>query len=866
MKYTITWVVNFCENDHLKDSLVQFDFDWCKYSQVSELDGLNDHEKLEDNFQTFFTDQKYKKTLYRFWKDNDQIKKNNINVIIISDHRSILAASKFARQLKIDRQFSTNVGLVNANMSVYLSSYWSLAWDNNDYNDNMDSLFELVLFQNSTVSKRPFEKVFIFKNTNEGGEYGRFWRDEEIFNLIVSREIQLILTLSLLDETSVILKSDSRDTGDWARSFGGFVIFNDVDKVYAKEAKKVSKTLSTYFLNEKDKKWEIDYNIDLVENARELDCDQIISEITLNTENKIQFERFDSTKAWGWFNLKELKKFFDTKLFRILLETKEEKINFVKKSYSEVRSTINENLSSILSDNGRVATPQDIFNSYFKHKPFSVPALQDGIDEFNDLVREKRRLNKSNYDNGYNFEPFGIAEESQDDFELMKENFKGTDDFKLNQEEKKLFALLKLKSENLAHPLALIIRTTVISTLCLMLCYMPLTYVFPYNLVGTLLTFFVLSIICCVPFALMWRKYRKELVEIADLQRKYELQLKFNLTRKVHEFIFRKTDNFYEEYIKKCKDFKTDIDNFVKSLQKVNLSAKVKEESASLESVICASELVYKIPNLNISSDDNKVLSIAEVTSNSDRMFDLFRWMIDKNDHNLTDFLNISFKEINRMIAENLLNTKGNPNSLADLIFGLDQTPPSNIKESYRSKLLSILAPFRSMKNDDEVLFEVDYTAHDSSKINANIGIYFKGQEFNPEINSIAPNGVKDVMLFFTANKPANGLITLFSNNINESFYNRTKNYFENQNNRGKLNEILGFTIEDLVNHYGNSLEKGLNSTEIHDYIIKDLFKGFDGRRENHFENTRNPFVKDIMTFTRGIIDEKLSLAVKNNI
>jgi hypothetical protein len=853
MNHALTWVVNFSKNDDLRDNITFFGDTWIKYSNGYEMLGELD-STINKTLVDYFDGKEYTSILHRFWDSAVNFNSEKFNLIVIADRDSLFLSAQFAIEFKRSRNFLVDIGLpANSFKNSFLISFWEHSWSNSDYEKSAFGLYELSLYQNSIPIHRPFDSVYFYKNTNEGlNSYGKYYETNDIV-FHSSRILQLISYLSIASQSSSV----NDNVEKWARSFGGLLIYNDTEQIYKINAEKISAIIFDSILKKEQGSWAIDfYSNKLESHTNDFDCTKIFHKITASAYSTQDVIPLNYQNAWDWFSLKNLKLFFEDFIGGILFKTKQVKLSFVEKSYKEVKDKIDENLRKIKSqpDALGIASPQSIFNSYFKQKPYSIAALRLGLGELIKLVQEKRNGLLNFYNAGYKineevFFPFGLDEESKKELDVLIHDFNGRDDLALIESEKAALNSINEVSASLPHPISILSKNFILGTLFVMMAYVPLMSLFD-SLLGKVIGYSILSLLFILPTVLGWYKYRNALRKISTQRLKYEVLVKYNLSRRVNTYLFRKIDDFFDSYLKSCASFLSDIESFQKNEIPQEFETLHQEENTYF-SIKPLSSVVNKIPEVLVSIDtDGSNLKISELLNSEEYIFKFYRNLVEENELNIEKILVGGYNELNTVVEKNMTRTKGNSSNIANVVFG----SKLNLRQEIIHDLLNAIPPYNG--TEDYIKWEVYYASPDVSV----------KDEIRNFLSPIATSNVSDLSqpevnpneLYITSfNIPESGVKTLFSLNLKESFYDISQEYYHKHKDR--LDSILDFSYGNIVKFYGETLAGKYTDNKIKESSFKHLLTSFEGGYDAKFDNEKVKFSKEFKDYNIDIIEYKIS-------
>lgn len=860
MNYSITWVVNFSKEDYLKNNLDFLNNNWCKYTSANEIFSDLDRTNIA-SISDFFVNKSYKNLLHRFWNNNEQLNFDKFNLVVISDRENLFFASLFSYEFKKNKDLLVDIGLTaNYFKNNYLIGFWEHSWSNIDYENNLNALYELSLFQNSIPLNRPFDMAFFYKNTNEGiSNFGKYWESNDE-NFHASRCVHLILHLSTAKANSTINKDIER----WCRSFGGLLIYNDSENIYEIQSSLTLKALLSALSKEEKGNWAIDYSKNKLDQVTAgFDSKNIFQEITSKSNTAETTEAPDFQDAWNWFSLNKLKFFFENILSYLLFNLKLNKIKFIEKTYKSLKDNIDNNLNNVLSESGsnKIISPEQIFDDYFKNKPFSMGALRSGVKDLMSIIESKRDELTRFYFSGYEidgniFLPFGLDENSKKEFDAISLQFKEQDDLKIIESEIQILDSFEKSSSLIPHPVSLLLKTFALSTVLVMLAFIPLKNLFDTTFVGYFSFYSILTILFIVPFIWFWNKYNKSIKELRDQIVKYEALLKYILLRRINQYIYRKVDNYFESYISKCSIYLSKIESFIKKSIINNNDSIIdnKLNSRPLFSVKPLSELVDEMPELKITIDEDGFgIKVSELEKSYENIYKFFSTMVHKNDITLSEILNNDNSVILKNISDNIQNTEGNTNHISQILFG----SKINIKQEKLKELLDVIPPFNGISNED--IFNIE----SYSSFNGDKNIIENLSNFISPLNILNFKDHSDLdvvskeLNIVSFNSPLHGLKTLFSLNITNSYYEISKSYFNN--NKERLDLIFDILYEDIVKFYGESLPEKFIDNQISELSFRQCNRGFDGGFDEDFENIKITFSKNFKEYNEGFINKKIS-------
>jgi hypothetical protein len=857
MNHTITWVVNFSHDGSLGEKMNFFeDSTWIKYSNGFQILDQTFDSEINESVPGFFNDKIKYSFLDRFWADGTNFNSEKFCLIVIANRENTFIASRFAAEFKKSNGFLTDIGLpANSFKKSYLISFWEHSWSNTDYEKNIFGLYELSLFQNSTpISSRPFDSVFFYKNTNEGiGTFGNYYETNDV-NFHSSSIFQLISYLSIAKKDSLV----KDDLEKWARSFGGLLIYNDTEQINKINAEKISKLIFESIVKKDQGIWSIDYHTKKLDShTNDLDCSKIFQNVTSTVSSTQEVEPLNFQNAWDWFGLEKLKEFFEKYISGVVFKTKEIKLNFVKKSYKEIKNKIDENLRKMQSepDSLGISSPKQIFNSYFKHKPFSIESLRVGLGELINLIEAKRNGLLNFYSNGFKindsaFFPFGLDEKSKIELDVLIQEFNGRDDFALIEAEKKTLNSINEACSTLPHPLSILSKNFILGTLLVMMAYVPVMSFLDSSFLVKILGYSMLSLLFIFPAVLGWYKYGNALRKISSERLKYEVLVKHNLSRRVNAYLFRKIDDFFDTYLKSCASFLSEIEGFQK-FQTPQPSQEIEQNKDEFISIKPLSSIINEIPEVLVSIEpDGEKLKISELLVSDENVFKFYKNIVFECDLDLEKLLQGGLNELEKGVSRNMNNTIENSTNVATVIFG----SKLNLKQGIAQSLLDVIPPYNG--TEDFIKIEVIY-ASPLISVTDEIKNFLSPINVSNYADLSKPDDNPNELYIVSFNIPKQGVKSLFSLNLKDSFYDTTQNYFEK--NKSRLAIILDFSYSNIVKYYGETLPDKFLDSKIRDSSLRHLLTSFDGGFDENFNNERVKFSKEFKEYNIEIIESKIS-------
>jgi len=850
--YSLTWIVDFRETRNIKEVVRFFTSPVFKYTPVSELSGLIDFESVE-SIKAYFDEQKYKPLLNRYWGGEESFATGKFNLIVLADSAEIYFASLFTYFLKKSNDFLLNIGLsANYYIKTYLISFWEHAWNNTEVESKTSALLELTLFQNAGSLARPFDLVFVYKNTNEGIlNYGKYWQGDDVA-FHQSRSLQLISYLSSVGTDTML----NEDNVIWSRSCGGLLIYYDIENVYEIKSKRIADVLLSSFIESDHIKWSLSEKSKISDSLKLLSVSNLFTSLSANHNNQATATHLDTRDAWNWFSLKKLSSFFETILSSIVFFAKSARINFQKAEYSRYRKKIDENFKKLLSGT-QIPDPEVIFDKIFSDQLFSLKAYEKAVKEMIDAVIALKSDHMDRYRAGYGFGQgsfiaFPMDDTVKKEYEFIESSFRNVDDLKLNEEEQNYFAKLKYEAERVPHPAALLFKTFALSTVVVMLAFIPLTTLLGAGSLNLALTYLILLFLFALPFYFSWNHYGASFRRIKAINNEFTALYLYTHSRRITSHLFNRLDGFYDDYLIKCNQLLDHIEakkKFLKILPTVDVVA---TNQFSAYAVRSATDVLDKMPNLNIDLFGNDKLNTADIGRSEDINYELFDNLIQNTDLTLQKLLDQGAPLLQQEIKKLLKNSNGNFLSVADLLFnGRD-----NIRPIVKKELLDAVPSFSSIKEQETLRYEILYHATESSAVKENMSLFF--QPLTHQIQYRAtPDYFTHQLNILAITYPHFNLLTLFKLNLRESFYDSLMEYYKS--NRSRLNTILTLVYNDIIQNIKAMLELKLTDPQMVPKSYQACFNGFDQKfEEEKFLNKRAPLFDEFMSYNTDIIEGKI--------
>ena len=851
MPNDLTWVIDFRNPTNKLEHSEILSEDWCKINKIEE---LISGDFSEENVKSYFANYTYRENLRDFWNDAVIINPNKINIVILADGNKIKDACLFSYYLKQDiLSFFNQIGLLPTHsLNCYLCSYWDSSWTKEVEHERINDLYNLNLYQNvPDIKKRPFDFVFIFKDINSGLGQNEF--RSRISNLdYFSTKINALIFHISCQKNELI---NSLDFSKWCLAFGANHIYFNAKELYSKSAKELMDLIVQELIQKEIDPWELQYDKPLADNLKSLNFGEVFNAIKYKqsaNQNflKTEFYKQDFSPLWDWIGLTKLHTFFTNSLKDILYKLKIGKVEFLFKEYNLMRSEVDRNHNEFRNfSSSNVRSPKVIFDEYFKYKPFSFQAYRKGLLELIAEIEKRKMENKDAYHKGYldpelPYSPCSMSPSVLDKYSELVTEYNDKTDFLISDITNNQVLSLKEKAENTPHPVSLLLKTTVLSSVIVLLAYIPLSNLLENNL----LTFGSLFVMFVLPYVFMWSRFKKNADKLAELCDEYEALSKYYVTRKLNDYINREIDTLYNAYLDECK---LELELIEKKLQEAEDFLKQKtiqdQSVVSALSIKNANEMAEYIPAIKIEINGEQ-FETKVLKDNNGKLFQYFKQTIDKDSISLSQLLTKDFDYLNDIIVLQLKDSLDNISSAADLLF-----PGSglNMKSDEKKMLLDLLPPYNNGNSSiDQIYTEVivdSYKLEDDTMISGILD-----SKLNPKL--IRSNSTNSTALNFgyisvlTINQAKMNLYDLFSSSIGGnkvSFIEQTEKYFNNQ--KEQFLHLLRTVIKEII------ISSKTETTENREIVFKAVMKGFD---TNFDENAWQLYITDLNDITHPFVKE----------
>jgi hypothetical protein len=862
MSHDLTWVIDFRNSDTnlIYDQILSKD--WCKIHKIEALISGDFTEKKVKEYFEFFT---YSKELKDFWSAEEIRNPRKINIVLLAEDEKIINASLFSYYLKQNTvNFLNQIGLgPSSAINCYLCSYWDNTWTFEEKGAKISNLYSLNLFQNIPVAtRRPFDFVYIFKDINAGlgqNEYRNRKSNREYFDTKITA---LVFHISCNEHNKQI---DSI----WCGSFGASHIYFNAEELYSKSAKEIANLIVQELINKENEPWELQQNQPLSEKLKSLEFSAVFNSLKFtNTTSQFgkstEFYKHDFSSLWDWFSIANLKAFFNDSLSEILFKLKSGKVDYLFNEYNLMRTGVDTNFNVLVNEElSKLNTPSLIFDDYFKHKPFSFLSYRKGILELIDIVEKRRLENKEAFEKGYldpemPYSPCSMSPEVLVKYNYFVNEYKEKPDILYSNVAENQVLELKEKAESIPHPVSLLLKTFVLSSIVALFAYIPLNNLLENN-VYTLLGSFILFIL---PFVFMWKNFKNNATKLAEYCDEFEALNKFFVTKKLNEYIFKKVDSLYLEYLNQCKLELANIEKKTIEAERFLSSQKNYKKEGVIDSLSIrnANSIAREVPPIKIEINGEN-FETKDLMNDFTKLFQYFKQTIGNDSIKLSQLLTSEFDHLMDIIIDQLKNSKDNISSAADLLF---PSVGQNIKPEEKELMLSLLPPYNngdpSIDNFScEVLID-SYKLEGAEADAIIIEIIDPKLKLEKIKRSNSSSGFISIL---TNNTNSLNCYTLFSSSLGGnqvSFIEHTKNYYETR--REQFVNIVRIVIKETIEN--SKIETTAGREEVFSLVMKGFDSKFDEDGWEVFisdiDSVSNPFVKELRQLFKNEFENTLSI------
>jgi len=843
MNNDITWVIDFrLYSDDLNLYNQILSDKWCKIHRITDLVADDFSEEI---IKQYFDNYNYREKIRDFWDASVVRNPKRINIFLIADDENIYNASLFSFYLKSNTLlFFNQVGLSgSSSLNCNLISYWDSSWTKKQEAIKVNYLYSLNLIQNiPDIKKRPFDHVFIFKDINSGiGQYEYRFRNPAK-DYLNSKICSLIYHISNV-HSEIIRRNINTDR--WCVSFGAGIIYLDSETLYYNTAKELTNLILPDLISEELEPWHLIEDKPLKEKLHSFEVYNVFNSIKYQSTQAStkSFYYLDLTPLWDWFGLPRLKKFFDDELSQMLFLLKKGKVEFLFESYNEMRSMVEINYRKFIDfKNNNIKTPDSIFEEYYQLKPFSFQAYRVGLEklikQIEELKEENRTSFKKLYPDSKTSEPYNPCSMNPEVSKIYKdfsEELNDKDGLTLQTTVENQLLKIKEKSENIPQPLSLLVKTVFMSTLLVLMAYIPLTRVFNEQL---WLVYTLLTVLFIVPFAFTWNRFKASVRELYHLSCEFEALSKYYITRKLTEKVYRTIENVYDEYQNLCQQELSKIETKIKDIEEyLKLTHKSETSYPDILSIRSATSIAKSIPPITINIDGIN-FETKDLNGNTEKLFQYFNQTILTTKLSLNHLLLNKVDFLNNKIIDQLKSSSGNISSSSDLLFPKEGL---NIKNDDKEEFLNLLPPFNNglsdLNNISAELLLDSCKIEDTSLIKEVIGneINTTIVKYNSDMDSSITTGSLSVLAI---NQPISNLFGIFSTSLggNKSSFIEITEKFEKEF-PDKFSKILDKVIYETI------VSKNIDATDKREEVFNSVMKSFD---LNFDENGWQTYISDI--------------------
>jgi hypothetical protein len=866
MSNDLTWVIDFRNSPEkfICDQILSKD--WCKINKIEELiEGEFSEEKVIEYFNSYT----YREQLKDFWNNSVVINPKRLNIVYLADDEKINNASIFSYQLKSDiERFFNQIGLLDSSaINCYLLSYWDNAWSKEEELSKINNLYALNLFQNiPDIKKRPFDFVLIFKDINSGLEQFEFRNRKSNADYFNTKDTALISHIS--NKNNELLRR--LDISRWCLSFGASHIYFNAQELYSKSAKELGDLLVQELIQKESEPWNVQFDQPIDEKIKPLEFKSVFDSIKYkqldnqSIEGKTNFYKHDFSPIWDWFALGKLDMFFNESLSQLLKKLKVGKVEYLFNEYNKMRNEVELNFEKLSNFRaGGIETPEIIFGSYFKKKPFSFQSYRKGLLELIAIIEKRKLENKDAFNKRYldpelPYAPCSMNPRVREKYNEFVKEYNSKDDLLLNKVVEDQTLKIKQKAENIAHPASLLFKTTILSTIIVLFTFIPLNSFLSDNI---WVFYSVLTLFFITPFILMWSKFRKNADQLNSLCNEFEALSKYYATRKLTENIFRSIESLYEEYLNNCKSELKQLENKFEEAQSF-LNLKIEKDTTIVNSlsVRSATGIAERIPPIKISLN-GEFFETKDLKNDTLNLFNYFKQTVNTDEISLNSLVTSKFDYLKNLIIKQLKDSPDNISSASDLLF---PKLGVNIKKDDRELLMNLLPPYNNgQENLDNISSEILLESYRKSEDDKVLELFgdFKPQiiRYKNESSAFLSYGSISAL---TINQPNSNVYDLFSSSLGGnkvSFIQHSENYYKSNNEQFK--NILQKIIKETI------ISTNTETTENREQIFQTIFKGFDLNLDENgwqtfitdYDSISNPFVKEFRQLFRSEFEKVLS-------
>ena len=726
MKLFPTWVINFGNEsnlpdvkNHLIDITENFE-DWLVCENIGS------YVKSIDDIIPFFENEKFKNI---FSDKNRQITNNeeknksvDLSVLKIflvgdlSDEKTRDLMNLFAVNLNIN---SSKVLSGNAFLSASVN-ITGLLFTENDWKKEKKAefskfLFELNLLQSIPIGPaKPYNNVLFFKDINTIGPYGMILSP----NQYVSKLSQIILHLSLAN-TNLLPKSPGYNYS----TVGGCTLYFDSEELNDHVAILTADTIISKLKKETESEyWNISdnqINKYLDENLDELKPQSVFKSLAAATKSFSYTNTARKGDPNAWFNLTRLKTFFTEDVKTFITSLLYRRSVFMSTIYLNITKDVKENAKKHLEVIKQMsANPTSLMKLIFEQNLISIYSLRKSLEKYKKNIEQKQLDLKTFYQSNFiidengkkkGFEPFPVVGKCKEYYDEFILELDANTAEAYNEKEKKIRGLLSEKLETIPHPLSYFLRSTILSTLLVLLLYIPLNNLFNNSTFQLLIVTSILSIVFISPILLMWISYNNKIEVIAEDEAKYEALVRYIARRRVMQNIFNQMELLYKNMLSFCDDYASQIDAFCnKEIPKLDENPDKFIETDFFVNIgkNVVKKIQCKIGDFDIDTD----------ILNEEKVFLLWKRIIkigiNKNNFELEYLLKSHddfYIQILSIIKDEIKSTEGNILCIADLMFNENDFA---VNDASWKKIQDKSLPFYSIQEAGNIDWEIKIFPH----------------------------------------------------------------------------------------------------------------------------------------------------------
>jgi hypothetical protein len=727
MKLFPTWLINFGNEsnlpdvkNHLIDITENFE-DWLVCENIGS------YVKSIDEIIPFFENEKFKNI---FSDKNRQIANNEekkksvdlsaLKIFLVgdlSDEKTRDLMNLFAVNLNVNsiKVLTGNSFLSTSSINITGLLFTEDDWKKEDKSKFSKFLFELNLLQSIPIGPaKPYNAVLFFKDINTIGPYGMILSP----NQYVSKLSQIILHLGLAN-TDVLPKSPGYNYC----TVGGCMLYFDSEELNDHVAILTADTIISKLKNETESEyWNISdkqINKYLDENLNELKPQSVFKSLAAATKSFSYTNTARKGDPNAWFNLTRLKTFFTEDVKTFITSLLYRRSVFMSTIYLNITKDVKENAKKHLEVIKQMsANPTSLMKLIFEQNLISIYSLRKSLEKYKKNIEQKQLDLKTFYQSNFiidengkkkEFEPFPVVGKCKEYYDEFILELDANTAEAYNEKEKKIRGLLSEKLETIPHPLSYFLRSTILSTLLVLLLYIPLNNLFNNSTFQLLIVTSILSIVFISPILLMWISYNNKIEVIAEDEAKYEALVRYIARRRVMQNIFNQMELLYKNMLSFCDDYASQIDAFCnKEIPKLDENPDKFIETDFFVNIgkNVAKKIQCKIGDFDIDTD----------ILNEEKVFLLWKRIIkigiNKNNFELEYLLKSHddfYIQILSIIKDEIKSTEGNILCIADLMFNENDFA---VNDASWKKIQDKSLPFYSIQEAGNIDWEIKIFPH----------------------------------------------------------------------------------------------------------------------------------------------------------